>query len=322
MGNMTKKGARSVTANLDRLATLFQEEFETLGVPSHIASDFARRCDMLSDAIEKKAGIERTALDELDVVKEKGFDPEAIGEEVSGPEEGDSDEPYMRGHFTQQVNRELRERQEDGDLGMTPVEEIQTPQPGKQASFEQIGRLEANNRLSMAVNRLQSAAVRLASAGRKDLSLAVSKLASDYMTTQVGVLNGDVSATQATTVLQAANHLLPHLENVTNETATKVASMVTVAGKIPPQFLENANKKKDEAKDKEEGDEKKGGKKNAGCEKLPEGGMRDNCEKKKSEGGGDEKKDEKEDKKPDFLKDKEEGKESGKKASHGFNLNV
>lgn len=33
--------------------------------------------------------------------------------------------------------------------------------------------------------------------------------------------------------------------------------------------------------------------KNAGCEKLPEGGMRDNCEKKKQEGGGEEKEDEK-----------------------------
>ena len=42
----------------------------------------------------------------------------------------------------------------------------------------------------------------------------------------------------------------------------------------------------------------------AGCEKLPEGGMRDNCE-KKSKGGDDKKDDDKDDKKPDFLKKKD-----------------
>jgi len=44
----------------------------------------------------------------------------------------------------------------------------------------------------------------------------------------------------------------------------------------------------------------------AGCEKLPAGGMRDNCEKKKGEkkDDGDKKDGDKEDKKPDFLKDK------------------
>ena len=44
--------------------------------------------------------------------------------------------------------------------------------------------------------------------------------------------------------------------------------------------------------------------KEAGCEKLPAGGMRDNCE-KKSKGGDSDKKDDKDDKKPDFLKKKE-----------------
>ena len=41
----------------------------------------------------------------------------------------------------------------------------------------------------------------------------------------------------------------------------------------------------------------------AGCEKLPAGGMRDNCEKKSK--GGDSKSDDKDDKKPDFLKEKD-----------------
>jgi len=123
MAQITKKGARQVTADLDKLATLFQDQWEALGIPQKIAKDFAYRCDMLSDAIEKRAG----------------FDPSQIGEETSGPQEGDSDESYMNQQFSQQENRELRERQEGGDLGATPNPEEQTPTPGVQASAKALG---------------------------------------------------------------------------------------------------------------------------------------------------------------------------------------
>lgn len=96
---MTKKGARSVTTALDHIAALFQNDYEVLGVPQHIANDFAFKCDLLSDRVERMAGINREALSELDVNKEKGFDPEVIGEEVSGPMEGDGDESYMKAEF-------------------------------------------------------------------------------------------------------------------------------------------------------------------------------------------------------------------------------
>ena len=289
MSVMTKKGAREVTRTLDRLANLFQAEHKTLGVPVKIAQDFAFRCDLLSDQIEKVAGISKAALSELDVVKEKGFNPEEIGEEVGGPQEGDADEkPYMSGEFTQQENRELREMQEDGDLGSTVNEEPQAPQSGKQASFEHIGRQEINHRLGMAAAKLQGFATRLASAGQKDLAAATSKFASSVMDTQMAVLNGTIDAGQATRVLQAAGHVLPHVASVDAKTAAKVGQMLALAGKV------------------------------AGCEKLPEGGMRDNCEKKKEEGAknkdedkGDEKKDEPEDKP-----------EAAKKASHGFKLDA
>ncbi len=131
---ISKKGALEVTATLDRLANLFQSEASALGVPSRVAKDFALRCDMLSDHLERRAGLKRKALTEDDPVKESGFDPEEIGAEVGGPLEAiDSDEPFMKGEFTQQENRELRERVSDGDLGPDTNPEPQAPSAGKQA---------------------------------------------------------------------------------------------------------------------------------------------------------------------------------------------
>lgn len=275
MATMTKKGARSVTTALDQIASLFQQDYKTLGIPERIAHDFAYRCDLLSDQIERTAGLKREALTELDVNKEKGFDPEVIGEEHSGPMEGDSDEPFMKGEFTQQENRELRERVQDGDLGAKPVLEEQAPQAGKQAT---------DARLASACGRLQGAAVRLA--GKGDLPKAVAKLAHAVMDVQMGVQTGEVTAHQADRTLKAIATLLPHLDNVTN--VQKVASLIALAhkvvakksedegedkgkeedkggdkpekGKIPPQFLENVKEKKEEAKGE---DEKEGGKKAA-----------------------------------------------------------
>ena len=112
---ISKKAAQVVTADLDRLAELMQTEFESLGLPEKVAMDFAYRCDLLSDAIEV------TAAD---------YDEANIGKEVSGPHQMDSDEPYMKGEFSQQVNRELREKTESNSL---PSTEPRSPSPGKQA---------------------------------------------------------------------------------------------------------------------------------------------------------------------------------------------
>jgi hypothetical protein len=100
-------GARRVTANLDNLATLFQEHGASLGIPAKVAADFAYRCDLLSDAIEQHVGVRTAAR----------FNPAEIGEEVPGPLEMlDSDEPWMDGHFTQEKFVELAEKQESGEL--------------------------------------------------------------------------------------------------------------------------------------------------------------------------------------------------------------
>lgn len=141
MARLTKKGAQQVTADLDRIANLVQSEYQTLGIPQPIADDFAKRIDMVSDAIERQAGITRQALTEYDPVNEPteigGWDPEQIGEEVGGPLRQDGDEAFMKAEFTQQEKRELRERQTKSELGPTKTTfEPQKPTPGVQASFK------------------------------------------------------------------------------------------------------------------------------------------------------------------------------------------
>lgn len=278
---MTKKGARSVTTALDQIASLFQNDYEVLGVPQHIANDFAMKCDLLSDRVERVAGIERQALSELDVNKEKGFDPEAIGEEVAGPLEGDGDESFMKAEFTQQENRELRERVQDGDLGMKTNPEEQAPQSGKQASV--------NARLASACGKLLQAS---ATVPNDIVANNVAKLANAAMQIHLGCQCGSIPAVQAERVLAAINHVIPVVANVKD--LARVASVVALAhkivtakkaedeeskkdeavaakkaGEIPPQFLKNIEKKKEEDKEdksevkeeKSEGDEKEGKKK-------------------------------------------------------------
>jgi hypothetical protein len=287
MATMTKKGARSVTQTLDRVASLFQTEWVTLGVPERIASDFAYRCDLLSDRIERVAGLDRVALDGDDPVKEPGFDPEGIGEEKNGPLRGDGDESYMKGEFSQQENRELRERVQDGDLGMTPNPEPQPASSGKQAAFERMGREAASGRLATACNKLQGAAMRVVAKDPK-VAAPMFNLAQTVMGMQRDVLVGQASANKVARTLEALDLLLPHVDQVSDRLAQMVALTARVAeekdeqvpaeepekdekeakkaGEIPPQFLENVKKKQDEAaekKDEKKDDEKKDDEKEA-----------------------------------------------------------
>lgn len=110
-------GARRVTANLDNLASLFQAHGASLGIPAKVAADFAYRCDLLSDAIERHVGA-RTAR----------FNPAEIGEEVPGPLETlDSDEPWMDDHFTQEKFVALTEKQESGELAANAEAHVADP---------------------------------------------------------------------------------------------------------------------------------------------------------------------------------------------------
>jgi len=130
--SITKKGAFQASAALDRIATLIQMEHTSLGIPEKVASDFAHRCDLLADRIERTAGLVR---DQKGNLKNADFNPSEIGVEKAGPLEGDSDESYMRGEFSQQERRELREEVESGNIA-APDLDPQPANPGVQANFK------------------------------------------------------------------------------------------------------------------------------------------------------------------------------------------
>lgn len=148
MAVMTKKGAREVTQTLDRIANLFQSEAELLGVPTKIATDFALRCDLLADHIERTASANEAALAKrADYYKGKnetglsvepppsdGFDANNIGDEVPGPLEMiDSHEPWMKGEFTQEELNALRILQQSGKLGPNIAVGLHTKSAAKKA---------------------------------------------------------------------------------------------------------------------------------------------------------------------------------------------
>ncbi|NBQ99338.1 MAG: hypothetical protein EBT79_02185 [Actinobacteria bacterium] len=143
MAKLTRRGAANVTTDLDKIATLFQNRAAALGVPEKIAHDFAYRCDLLSDHIEKyatrlaaegdedaeddevlaTAGKKKAAIDETGTSIEpgpddQGFDANEIGDMKAGPLEiiTPPDEPWMGGHFTQEKYVALTEKQQSGEL--------------------------------------------------------------------------------------------------------------------------------------------------------------------------------------------------------------
>jgi hypothetical protein len=141
MAKLTRRGAANVTTDLDKLANLFQSRAAALGIPEKIASDFAYRCDLLSDHIEKHAtrlagesdeeaedeesetASKKAAIDETGTSIEpgpdnNGFDANQIGDEVAGPLDiiTPPDEPWMAGHFTQEKFVALAEKQQSGEL--------------------------------------------------------------------------------------------------------------------------------------------------------------------------------------------------------------
>ena len=126
MATLTRRGALQVTASLDHVAQIIQQNHAALGIDQKIATDFAYRCDLLSDAIERraaaveKAAASKVADENTSILGDTGNnDPATIGEDVGGPLEivEPPSEPWMDGHFSQQNFRQLGEAQEQGDLG-------------------------------------------------------------------------------------------------------------------------------------------------------------------------------------------------------------
>jgi hypothetical protein len=146
MSRLTRQGARNLTAALDNIAQVVQNRAALLGLDKRTATDFAYRCDLLSDAIERTASanfpLSRQAADAhgkgnddegMSVEHgEGGFDPNLIGDEVSGPLEiiEPPSEPWMAGHFTQEKYHVLGELQEAGELGPVHLASLLTKAAG------------------------------------------------------------------------------------------------------------------------------------------------------------------------------------------------
>lgn len=145
MARLTRQGARNLTAALDNIAQVVQHRAAMLGLDKRTATDFAYRCDLLSDAIERTASANfplRQAAnaygkgndDEGMSVEhgEGGFDPNLIGDEVPGPLEiiEPPSEPWMDGHFTQEKYHVLGELQEAGELGPVHLASLLTKAAG------------------------------------------------------------------------------------------------------------------------------------------------------------------------------------------------
>lgn len=118
---LTKENAQKIASNLDALASLFQEQHKILGVPPKVANEFAYRCDLLSDHVEKRAGLQRKAtVDPKSNTTEtkllpESFDPAEIGEEETKPPLRNADEPYMDA-FRQEEFDQLRHVQQKGEF--------------------------------------------------------------------------------------------------------------------------------------------------------------------------------------------------------------
>lgn len=223
---MTKKGAQNVTVALDKIAGLFQAEWETLGIDKEAAEKFVQHVDHMADTVAKKAGL----LDEQKTAAD--WPPSDIGREVAGPQDGDSDEGYMKGEFSQQENRELREMQEAGSLSGVNTDP-QSPSPGKQATFDALGRMEAGHRVGAAIQKLKDAAAEFSKdpVQKEFIATPLAKLAFALSTVQEGITAGSVDGAMTNRALKAAGEVLPHLGVETAElqklaTAAKLATDV------------------------------------------------------------------------------------------------
>lgn len=88
----TKAELKKIATALDEIANTVQNRGSEMGIPAKVANDFAYRCDLLADAIEKTAD----------------FDPHQIGEQKPGPQvSGPSDAETLEGEFTQEEFRSL-----------------------------------------------------------------------------------------------------------------------------------------------------------------------------------------------------------------------
>ncbi len=184
--NLTRHGARTLTESLDRIATAVQHNAAVLGLPGNIAQDFAYRCDLISDAVEKTAASNFPS-------KEADFDAASIGAEVPGPLVDEPPAPQLDDHFTQDKFHELGDMEEAAEkLASLMVEAdhvLEAVMPTVQvkgfAGFtNQIRRLdELSNEIELLERELEAATQGLLSRKKdldKEMKKAVQELKDDY----------------------------------------------------------------------------------------------------------------------------------------------
>lgn len=226
-GRLTRRAALDANNALDHVAELIVTSAPSCGISSEVAQKFAAQCDMLADHIARHAGVDLVKLAEArkqglsgdDVFDEgkTGFDAEEIGEEKAGPLQKEKDEPYMTSQFTQQENRELREKTEDGEGKTKPSPEEQKPTPGVQAS------------LSDSYLSVEAAASSLAKAGSahaSTLSVKVASVGRELLEAQYRVLTGSARMERIPVVNERVAQLLPLLK------AEVTASNIDTLGKM------------------------------------------------------------------------------------------
>jgi len=187
--NLTRSGARAFTETLDRIATAVQHNAALLGLPSNIATDFAFRCDLVSDAVEKQAAANFP-------LKQADFNADEIGEEVPGPLVDDPPNAQIDEHFTQEKFHELTEMadaEEAADKLASLMEEadrvMEAAMPtinvqGFRGFTDQVRRLdELSTEIEMLEAELEAATSGLLSRKKdldKEMKAAVEVLKKDY----------------------------------------------------------------------------------------------------------------------------------------------
>lgn len=240
---LTKQAALNAGDIFDKAAETAKKLAQMGVITDDIHKKFAYQCDLLSDHTARRAGIDVRALakqaltgdDVFDEGKHIGEDPEQIGEEKSGPKEQEGDESYMNSEFSQQENRELREKQQGGELGNDHISpDQQSPTPGRQAA-DVTAALEQRQKLASLYLDINKAAARCASSeseALKGLSSKLAKAGINVLQFQTRLMEGSESDERVAGLVRAAGHVLPHLaSDVPEAAASKLARMVDlVAG--------------------------------------------------------------------------------------------
>jgi hypothetical protein len=248
--HLTRLGARQVTKDLDRIASLFQDLHIELGVPEKFALKFAYYCDVMSDHVERhadrvaKQAEEHEAEDEGHEAEEQveaksksasrrsrkaaedetgtsvdhgtsGFDANLIGDLKAGPLEilTPPSQPWMDEFFTQKKFQELRGKQQSGNIGFFVSASKARLQ--RMASVGSLGKcVDALKVLHAQLSASDFAEVRALAADVKKQAVAAAKL-HDMCLAQQALGAVDLSCEAAADkVVQAVKEQVPHLQHV------------------------------------------------------------------------------------------------------------